>query len=107
MRVLTWSTGKSMLSDPAISSIFGSGAAGMFCRLPCRFKALDMSTDSLLWSMVNAAWMASPSMVNSDSMLKPFSSASSSSKDLPVNTFVSRCAIWSFTMALSAAWSIT
>ena len=87
--------------------MFGSGTAGMFCRLPWRFRALDMSTDSLLWSMVNAAWMASPSMVNSDSMLKPLSSASSSSKDLPVNTLVSGCASWSITMALFAAWSIT
>ena len=96
-----------MLSDPAISSMFGSGAAGMFCRLPCRFRALDMSTDSLLWSMVNAAWMASPSMVNKESMLKSLPSSSSSSKDLPVNTFVSGCASWSFTMALFAAWSMT
>ena len=46
-------------------------------------------------------------MVNSDSMLKPSSSPSSSSKDLPVNTLVSGWAIWSFTMALSAASSIT
>ena len=96
-----------MSSEPAISSMFGSGASGMFCRLPCRFRALDMSTASLLSSMVNAAWMASPSMVNSESMLNALSSSSSSPKGLPVNTLMSGLASWSFTIWLAAASSMT
>ena len=61
---------------------------------------------SALSSNLNAAWMASPSMVNSDCISKP-SPSSSSPNGLSVNTLVSGWASWSFTMVLLAACSIT